>query len=198
LITFGLWHLVVGFFVLGVLVLLLARNGKPKWYLVFFSIFGLYILYVVSVIIFPFLIPEQPVQFFRPEINFLPFRWGNCWELPRACGMNLIGNFLLTVPFGFGINFIAPIKPKQVLWLALGVGILFEMIQLVLNLIFQTNWRSVDINDIILNAAGVLAGFALFRGFAWLFATIVVHTEANLHGPLGYVYEVVNANPDRN
>ena len=33
--------------------------------------------------------------------------------------------------------------------------------------------HAVDINDVILNAIGALAGYGLFRGFGWLY--LLVH-----------------------
>lgn len=69
-------------------------------------------------------------------------------------------NLLLTIPFGFGIGFFR--KPgflRMLLW-AVGTGLTLEGLQLLLKLAFA-NYHVVDINDVILNASGVLIGFGI-------------------------------------
>jgi hypothetical protein len=36
-------------------------------------------------------------------------------------------------------------------------------------MLFRSGFRAIDINDVILNAAGVWMGYALFRAFAWFY-----------------------------
>ena len=47
-----------------------------------------------------------------------------------------------------------------------------ETAQLGVSLLIGAAYRSVDINDVLLNAAGVLLGYALFRGCAWGYARL--------------------------
>ena len=117
---------------------------------------------------------------FKPSINLIPFYFGSCGELPGACLMNIIGNILLTVPFGFGVSFVMRLKAKDILWLAIGVGLAFETIQLIVSVIFRSSFRSVDINDVILNAAGVLLGFVIFGIFVRLYSRLGFSFPSNL------------------
>jgi glycopeptide antibiotics resistance protein len=58
------------------------------------------------------------------------------------------------------------VKGRQLPWLALAVGFSTELTQLATCLILGVNYRSVDINDTLLNALGVLIGYGIFRGLA--------------------------------
>jgi glycopeptide antibiotics resistance protein len=76
------------------------------------------------------------------------------------------GNFLLLVPF----TFIGPaVWPRLRAWrwaLAIGVGASagIELLQLGFSALLGGFYRSVDIDDVILNTAGALLGYALFLG----------------------------------
>lgn len=68
----------------------------------------------------------------------------------------------MTIPFGLGMNLFYLVRARRVLWLALGVGLAFEGIELLI-LLFTPSYHAVDINDVLLNALGVLFGYGLFR-----------------------------------
>ena len=99
------------------------------------------------------------------------------------------------MPFGFGIHFLARIKPKNMPWLALALGVGFELSQLILSLAFRSGFRAVDINDAIFNAAGALLGYAVFWVFGRVYAR--VYDRARAHrmfkekGLFADIYEVV-------
>jgi glycopeptide antibiotics resistance protein len=130
---------------------------------------------VVRVIIFPFPV-DIPIHYFKPSIHWIPFAFGSC-EMINLCITGIIDNILLTIPFGFGINFIARVTPQIVFWLAITVGLIFEMLQLVISLIIRNPFRSVDINDVLLNATGVLLGNGIFKLFGWLFSYLTDRFE---------------------
>ena len=140
-------------------------------YLIFFSMFWIYLLAVVQIIFFPFAINTNDTgAIFRPSINLIPFYFGSCFTyMPGLCIRGLIENIILTFPFGFGINFLVRVKPSKFLCLAISVGLGFELSQLAISLAFRSGFRAIDINDVILNAAGVLLGYAFFRFFAWVY-----------------------------
>ena len=95
--------------------------------------------------------------------------------MPELCVRAIIDNIFLTIPFGFGLNFLARVKPRNFLWLAVAVGLGFEFTQLVLSIAFRSGYRAVDINDVLLNATGILLGYALFRAFAWATIKVTEH-----------------------
>lgn len=151
---------------LGVLVILYRRQRSLP-YLFFFAIFWLYLLGVLKMAIFPIHIPlteQASLEPFSPRMNLVPFYF-RCAPM-AICLREILGNLLLTVPFGFGIRFIARMKARDFLWLSLGVGFVLEGAQLVLSLLLRSAFRAVDVNDVLLNALGVGLGYALFRLFA--------------------------------
>lgn len=165
-----------------------SKNG----YLTFFSfIFGIYLLRVVDVVVFPLSIGYD-IPDFKPNINLVPFDFGSCDSFSRElCIREIYQNILLTIPFGFGVNFIARIKPKNILWLALGVGFAFESIQLVISVVFRSPFRAVDINDLILNATGVLLGYGIFRVFGAIYFYVVQKFQSQPRHIFAYVHDIV-------
>ncbi len=73
----------------------------------------------------------------------------------------------MTIPFGLGISLFYPVRGRRILWLALETGLALEGAQLLIMLVIGPNVHSVDINDVLLNALGVLLGYALYRAAAW-------------------------------
>jgi glycopeptide antibiotics resistance protein len=83
----------------------------------------------------------------------------------------IFNNILLTIPLGFGLNFLCRLRMKDILCIsAVGLGI--ELLQLALTLLLRYPYRVVDINDVWLNAMGVLIGYGLFQAFAWSYRQI--------------------------
>ncbi len=165
--------LLIGIGILCVLLPVLWWQKRKFSYLLFFSLFWIYLLKVIAVVIFPFAIDtEYTGTIFIPSVNLIPFYFGSCFMLVNLCVRSIIENIVLAVPFGFGINFLAKIKSKNILWLAFAVGFIFEFSQFFISFVFRSSFRATDINDVILNGTGVLIGYALFRLFAWLYLKI--------------------------
>jgi glycopeptide antibiotics resistance protein len=82
-------------------------------------------------------------------------------------------NLVMTIPLGFGLNFLITTRIKRMALIALLVGLGFELGQLVLTLYAASPTRGIDITDVLLNGAGVLLGYGLFHLFAWLYVTII-------------------------
>jgi glycopeptide antibiotics resistance protein len=173
-------------FASGLLIILLAcitfyRRG---WrYLAVLFLFGLYMLVLVNAVFFPIGLPEPFPRLADGDtlarvINLVPFRYGNMFSDLSAgrLGLNSVlceigGNFLVTIPLGFAVPHLAKLRGRRMLWLALGTGLVIEGIQLLLNWLGLILYmRAVDINDVLLNALGVLAGYGLFllteKGYA--------------------------------
>lgn len=101
---------------------------------------------------------------FVPFKTIIPYVFGfKGWII---AGINLAGNIGLLVPVGF----LAPFVFRNMTWkksLALGVvsGCAIELMQVVLRVgIF-------DIDDVILNALGVMVGYFIYHGLAQLMAS---------------------------
>jgi glycopeptide antibiotics resistance protein len=183
--------LLVGIGILCVLLPLLWWQKRRLSYLLFFSVFWVYLLAVVDVVIFPIAVGVGNSNIaFRANINLIPFYFGGCSRLINFCAFNIIGNIVLTIPFGFGINFLIKIKPKNFFSLAIIVGFVLEFSQLVISLIFRSRSHVIDVNDVILNGTGVIVGYVLFRLFAWTYLKIPERFNLGHKLVFAYVYEV--------
>ncbi len=148
MIDFGWMHIFAGLAALGIALTALWMKGKSYPYLLFFSIFWIYLIGVASLVAFPFPV-GYPNPDFKPSVNLIPLKFGDCSYI-ILCLRNIYQNILLTAPLGFGISFIAQIKPRNIYWLALAVGLVFEVTQLVITLVVRSSFRVVDINDVLL------------------------------------------------
>jgi len=143
----------------------LARRRTAPWRAAGVLFLTSYVFWIASVAFFP--IPKGGWGFSLSEINLIPIREmvriiprQSAWQIVREHG----GNFLLLVPF----TLLGPILwPRLRAWrwaLAIGLGgsIAIEAVQLVLCLVVDNPYRYVDIDDVIVNTAGALFGYALF------------------------------------
>ena len=58
-------------------------------------------------------------------------------------------------------------------------------------LVFHTYARSIDINDVILNATGFLLGHVIFRVFGVVYSLIIQKHQQQPRYILAYIYDVV-------
>lgn len=186
----------------GVAVLILFlwvawRRTRSFSYLFCLFIFGIYLLLVADKTFFPLDLSDtyreslQDVRF-SSLVNLIPLNF-NFSELPNLVLTQIVQNVLLTVPFGFGVNFVAYIPAKRVLWLALAVGLVIEAVQLVLLLLkIAVPLRIVDVNDVLLNALGILIGYGIFRVFTWLYLWVTQRLGIRHWGLSAYVYQIAS------
>jgi glycopeptide antibiotics resistance protein len=192
MIDFSYSHLLFGTGILAIILVRLKTQKRSFWYLLFFSMFWIYLLFVLGTIIFPIApLPKIYRDEFRLSINLIPFYFGACdpWDL---CLRNIVGNILLTVPFGLGVSFITGLRWKDFIWLSPSVGLVFEGLQLMIALLFRSAFRVVDINDVILNTLGVWLGYLLFRMFGSFYLFVTKRFEIQDQSLSAYIYEVVH------
>lgn len=192
----------IGFPVLpiGILTLIIAtillRKQKHSWsYLFFFSMFWIYVMLGLDKVFFPIQINGQFVDAMRQipllsHINLIPF-YLNQYPLNALGYLNIMQNIILTVPFGFGINFISHPNKKYIFWSSIIIGIGIELAQLIISLLLRYPYRVIDINDAFLNALGVWIGYGLFRAFSWLYLVLTDRLKIEHQGLSSYIYEVV-------
>jgi glycopeptide antibiotics resistance protein len=184
--------LYVGLVILTLLTILLRFRKSSFSYMLCFWIFGIYLLTVLSLVVFPIYIRETgsdlPLIWWS-NINLIPFNFGDCQfdDLCAIRNIQIIQNILLTIPFGFGISFVAPVKARDFIWLPLAIGLGFESAQFVTSLGY---FHTLDINDVLLNAIGVFLGYAIFRLFGWLYTATLKHLQITPWGLFAYVDEV--------
>ena len=164
-------------FLIGLTVLLIfvnlprkqPRDPARKFFLV---VLGVYLLFLIGVTLFPIpltssvggMYPRQPVSTIFERINLNPIRLSSLIaQFPNRMSFDLVGNVLLTIPFGFVLPFVARIKGIWYTGVGFGTGLGIETSQLVLSLALGVAYRAVDINDVLMNASGVMIGYAAFR-----------------------------------
>jgi len=176
LLDFDILSWLIGLLVLIPLLAFLWRRRRDIWVLLTFSLFWLYLLLLVSAVIFPIPLEsnfwsepgQSVVQAVLSRVNLIPFNYLIQFDgAPTAILYEIMDNILLTIPFGFGLNFLVRLKAQHVLWVSLVLGLGLESAQLLISF-FVGPYRTVDVTDVILNASGTLLGYTIFRLFTWL------------------------------
>ncbi|WP_370866928.1 VanZ family protein [Paenibacillus chitinolyticus] len=78
----------------------------------------------------------------------------------------MYNNILLSVPFGFGLPFLRKVSFKRMFLAGVMFGLAIEGAQMVLSLLIRAGYRTVDVNDVLLNFIGVMLGYGCYRLFA--------------------------------
>jgi D-alanyl-D-alanine carboxypeptidase/glycopeptide antibiotics resistance protein len=133
---------------------LAIRKERVSWlHRVASLAFGLYLTMIFAVTVSP--VYGFSVSRIGGNINLVPFE---VWGSRNGHGMNFWGNILFFIPVGTLLVFLSYSCRKLYRSLLAGASISFliEVLQLFSN-------RSTDIDDIILNTAGVLCGYLLGR-----------------------------------
>lgn len=190
LINFDWRHLLIGIGILIVFLPILWWRTHNLATLLFFAIFWVYLLAVVRVIFFPFAInTDYGSTTFKPNINLIPFYFGSCF-VSKLCILDIIENVVITLPFGFGINFLVRVKPRSIFWIAISVGFASELSQLIISIAFRSGFRTADITDVITNAIGVMLGYVFFRAFAWAYVKAAGYFGIQHKGLLEDIYNI--------
>ncbi len=195
--NFGIPMWPIGIIVLFLFLFVLWKRKRNFYFLLFFSIFWVYIMYGFDKVFFPIDISGPFVDQMRlhtpimARVNIVPFHFGQYGFTMQGLISGLY-NIVLTIPFGFGLNFISRVKSKDFLIISLFLGVGIELIQLSISLLLRYPYRVVDINDSMSNALGALIGYGLFRLFAWIYLWISQKLTLE-HGGLSlYIYDIVN------
>ena len=138
-------------------------------------LFGVvYASWVVSMTLLPFAIGPLGSgvgldPYWRNSVNLVPGETIELYlnsNLGRVAWQNLIGNLLLLVPFGA----LGPLAWRKldrwgrVIGVGLSISVSIEILQFAKRFFDMTGMtRSVDIDDVILNTAGVAIGYAAYR-----------------------------------
>ena len=169
------YTLLFGLATILVLLALKRQRRRSFPYLLCFFLFSIYLLVLLDVLFLPIRIPAgwprnitlQGELSRLSHVNLIPFYFGNLFTASSAIIFwELVGNVLLTLPFGFGLPFFVRFPSQHVLWIGLLTGLALEAAQLIISLagmVSHSYGHSVNINDILLNAAGVIIGYALFH-----------------------------------
>lgn len=131
------------------------------------SLFIVYITCVISITVFPIEIDPEILSMTDKSIVLIPF--STISELfssgtLKTIVLQIVGNVLLTVPYGISIPFLSKAKKWYIyLIYALVFPVIIELIQLIICLSTSSFYRTVDVDDIILNFIGALVGYGVYK-----------------------------------
>lgn len=192
--------LLIGMVIWVVFLAVLWHRKNNFFYLFLWSVFWVYLLFGVSLTLFPIPIADragdtaswQSTLYILSRVNLIPFDYHRYYTLNPTYIFfrEILANILLTAPCGFGISFITHFKARHVFWLALGVGFGIEMAQLGLCLALGVYYRGVDISDALMNALGVLFGYGFFVLFSLLYGAVTNRFRLEHKGLFAYIYSI--------
>ena len=168
------------------------RRKKSLAYLIFFTIFYVYIVKVLDYTLFQFqslillkhFMPDLILngQTVGKDMNLIPF----ITLTPQDLKTSLL-NILLLIPFGFGLPFITNYRMKQIVVIGALFSILIEFMQLITGSMAKITFRIADINDVIFNTVGVTIGYILFVGFVRIYRHLSHNWEITANPILQYI-----------
>lgn len=185
----------IGILILIVILIIHWKQKRSFSYMFFFSIFWVYLMFGIDKVFFPLEISGTYVDEMRQVsiisfINFAPFFLDQFGVTANEVRL-IIYNILLTIPFGFGINFLIRIRTKKIFVIALILGVGLELVQLLISLILGYPYRVIDINDAFCNAIGTLLGYGLFKLFSLLYLVTIGKNLDTKDGLLLFLDNVV-------
>jgi len=186
--------LLFGLIWIGIVTFLRLKNKKSLTYLIFFTIFYVYIVKVLDYTLFQFqslvllkhFMPDLILngQTVGKDMNLIPFI-----TLTRQDVKTSLLNILLLIPFGFGLPFITNYRMKKIVVIGALFSIVIEFMQLITGFMAKITFRIADINDVIFNTVGVAIGYILFIGFVRIYRHISHNWEISANPILRYIAE---------
>lgn len=170
------------------------NKKKSLVYLIFFTIFYVYIVKVLdytlfqfqSLILLKYFMPDLILngQTVGKDMNLIPF----ITLTPQDMKTSLL-NILLLIPFGFGLPFITNFRMMKIVVIGALFSIVIECLQLITGFMAKITFRIADINDVIFNTIGVSIGYVLFVGFMRIYRHISHDSEKSANPILQYIAE---------
>ena len=151
----GVWPMILIFIVVLSTVRITYILEKGEKFILYKEFFSL--LFVVYILLLFELVTSTDVQ--GVSNNFMPFKEILRYEFGSKYFMwNVVGNMAIFVPFGFIVSHILDSKSLgKPLLLTFIASLTIECVQMYIG-------RSFDVDDIILNCVGGIAGFLLYIG----------------------------------
>ena len=179
---------------IGVVTFLRFKKKKSPVYLIFFTVFYVYIVKVLDYTLFQFqsLILQK---YFMPNLILNGQAVGKDTNLiplitltPQDMKTSFL-NILLLIPFGFGLPFITNFRMKKTVVIGALFSLLIEFSQFITGYMAKITFRVADINDAIFNTAGATIGYILFVGFMHIFRRISRNREISANPIFRYIAE---------
>jgi glycopeptide antibiotics resistance protein len=190
------FDLLIGFLfgLIWIGIVIFLRSKKSLVYLIFFTIFYIYIVKVLDYTLFQFqslILLKQ----FMPDLILNGQTAGKNMNLipvialtPQDLKTSLL-NILLMIPFGFSMPFITNYRMKKIVLIGVLFSIGIEFMQLITGLIAKITFRVADVNDVIFNTVGVAIGYLLFIGFVYVYRHISYKWGMSANPIIRYIAE---------
>jgi glycopeptide antibiotics resistance protein len=179
---------------IGIVTFLRLKKKKSFTYLVFFTLFYVYLVKVLdytliqfqSLVLLKYFMPNLILngQTAGKSLNLIPL----ITLTPHDLETSLL-NILLLVPFGFGLPFITDLRMKKVVVLGALFSIVIEFLQLITGFLAKITFRIADINDVIFNTVGVAIGYMLFVGLIRIYRQISQNWKISANPISRYIAE---------
>jgi glycopeptide antibiotics resistance protein len=186
--------LLVGLIWLGAAAYLRLKKRKSFVYLLFFTIFYIYLYKVVdytllqfqSLLLLKHFVPGLMLRGVEAErsLNIIPLATLTLEDVKTS-----LLNVLFMMPFGFGLPFITNFRMKRVVVAGLLLSIVIEFLQFITGFMANTTFRVADINDVIFNTVGVAIGYMLFVAFVGIYARASRNWKISSNSILRYIAE---------
>lgn len=153
----------------AVVVWALDRRGWSPRRLVAVVAFAIYLSGVAMQTLFPIMVGDDPGRPPVPLRDIVHLRLFEAVFNSAGNRQQAFLNVVLGIPFGV----LLPLVGVRSVWKVLVLGLLFavaiEGLQLVEDVVYRTEFRTVDINDVMLNWLGVSIGLAMYLVAAVVF-----------------------------
>jgi glycopeptide antibiotics resistance protein len=166
--------LLFGLIWIGIVTFLRLKKKESLVYLLFFTIFYVYLFKVLDYTLFQFQ-SLLLLKHFAPDLILNGQTAGENMNLIPLITLTLeqlttsLLNILLLIPFGFGLPFITNFRMKKIVVIGALFSIVIEFLQLITGFMAKITFRIADINDVIFNTVGVAVGYLLFVGFVRIY-----------------------------
>lgn len=179
---------------LGIVTFLRLKRRKSLVYLLFFTIFYVYLFKVLDYTLLQFQ-SLILLKYFMLDLILNGQTDGKGMNLIPLITLTLgdvktsVLNILLLIPFGFGLPFITNLRMKKIVVIGALFSIVIEFLQLITGFMAKLTFRIADINDVIFNTVGVAIGYILFVGFVCVYRHTSHNWEISANPLLRYIAE---------
>lgn len=176
----------------GITIFLRLKKKQSLVYLLFFTIFYIYLYKVLDYTLLQFQ-SLLLLQHFVPDLMLNGINAGKNVNLIPLLSLKLEDvntsflNILLMMPFGFGLPFVTNFTIKKVVVTGLLLSVLIEFLQFVTGFMANTTFRVADVNDLVFNTAGVAVGYVLFTGFIRNYRQLVRNRKLSANPIVRYI-----------
>lgn len=184
--------ILVGLIWLGSALFLKLKKKKSFVYLLFFTIFYVYLYKVLDYTLLQFQ-SLLLLQHFLPNLMLNGVEAGRTVNIIPLITLRLVDaktsllNILMMVPFGFGLPFVSNFRMKKVVVAGLLLSIIIEFLQFITGFMANTTFRVADVNDLIFNTVGVAIGYMLFVRFVRNYRQIFRNRKISANPILRYI-----------